>query len=283
MMPGHTHCDVDARFGNFSTFLNAKECGSPQELISAFLECIPGEAHMTQSIYNFKEVLTRHCYNYGTVKSMYDFHIYLDGNNEPTIENARFALSETLLCGTRQNHDSFISKLFKKTPPLDLQFQLVLPKTELIDKMLPNIKKWEKVISAGAKNDLLHLKETIDSHVGTPFTVLLQKIQDKQAPVEPQYTAEVEIATNSTENEIVRPISVANEQQQNAASIDAAAAEEFNFAEENFPDDATEGGSVTIDATTSSTLRRSRRLNALHVPASSTASTVSRKRQRVKD
>jgi hypothetical protein len=73
MQPGHTHCDVDARFGNFSTFLNSRECGSPQELISAFKECIPGQALMKQTIYDFKSVLTQYCEKYGTLKSMYDF------------------------------------------------------------------------------------------------------------------------------------------------------------------------------------------------------------------
>uniref|UniRef100_A0A914Z8M4 DUF7869 domain-containing protein n=1 Tax=Panagrolaimus superbus TaxID=310955 RepID=A0A914Z8M4_9BILA len=183
MMPGHTHCDVDARFGNFSTYLNGKECGSPQELMTSFLECIPGEAHMKQSIYNFKEVLTPHCYNYGKLKSMYDFHLYVDSEGVPMVENARFELSETLLCGSRQKQDSFVSKIFKKPPPLDLQFALVMPKLEGIDKMIPNIPKWEKVITATAKSQLQNLKEEIRSHVGIPFASLLHTIQDKVVPL----------------------------------------------------------------------------------------------------
>uniref|UniRef100_A0A914Q8U6 Transposase n=1 Tax=Panagrolaimus davidi TaxID=227884 RepID=A0A914Q8U6_9BILA len=114
MQPGHTHCNVDARFGNFSTFLNSRECGSPQELISAFKECIPGQAIMKQTIYDFKSVLTQYCNHYGTLKSMYDFHLYLDGNNVPMVENARFHLSETLLCGQRQNEETFTTKIFKE-------------------------------------------------------------------------------------------------------------------------------------------------------------------------
>uniref|UniRef100_A0AC35FEA3 Uncharacterized protein n=1 Tax=Panagrolaimus sp. PS1159 TaxID=55785 RepID=A0AC35FEA3_9BILA len=175
-MPGHTHCDVDARFGNFSTYLNSKECGSPKELMSSFLECIPGEAKMKQSIYNFKEVLTPYCFNYGAVKSMYDFHVYLDAKNIPMVENARYELSERVLCGSRQKEDSFVSKIFKvkQPPPLDLQFQLVPPKMDGIDKMIPHITKWEKVITATAKNELLNLREEIHSNVGTPFLTFLQ-------------------------------------------------------------------------------------------------------------
>uniref|UniRef100_A0A914P309 Transposase n=1 Tax=Panagrolaimus davidi TaxID=227884 RepID=A0A914P309_9BILA len=195
MMPGHTHCDVDARFGNFSTYLNSKECGSPQELMSSFLECIPGEAKMKQSIYNFKEVLTPQCHNYGTVKSMYDFHIYLDEKNVPMVENARYELSERVLCGSRQKEDSFVAKIFKQPPPLDLQFQLVMPKMDGIDKMIPHITKWEKVITATAKNELLNLREEIHSNVGTPFLTWLQTTQEKAVTTESSHALEPEIVS----------------------------------------------------------------------------------------
>jgi hypothetical protein len=190
MQPGHTHCDVDARFGNFSTFLNSRECGSPQELISAFKECIPGQAIMKQTIYDFKSALTQYCNHYGTLKSMYDFHLYLDGNNVPMVENARFHLSETLLCGQRQNEETFTTQIFKekKFPPLDLNFQIESPKTEGLESMEPNIRKWESVITAAAKNDLLQLKDEITSHVGTPFLTLLQTIQSKEVPLETLHT-----------------------------------------------------------------------------------------------
>uniref|UniRef100_A0A914YXH0 DUF7869 domain-containing protein n=1 Tax=Panagrolaimus superbus TaxID=310955 RepID=A0A914YXH0_9BILA len=241
MLPGHTHCDVDARFGNFSSYLNAKECGSPQELISAFLECIPGQAHMKQSIYNFKEVLTPYCKVYG-IKSMYDFHIYLDGNSEPTVENARFELSETLLCGKRQKEDSFVSSIFRKPPPLDLQFNLVLPEMEGIEKMVSHIPKWESVITDTAKNDLLKLKEEIEKHVGLPFTTLLHTIQDKAVVLENLYENEVLISSE--------PVMV----EESASTVDEI--------ETDSPAD------VPIAIAENNT-RRSSRLNSIPVPINS--------------
>uniref|UniRef100_A0AC35GB09 Uncharacterized protein n=1 Tax=Panagrolaimus sp. PS1159 TaxID=55785 RepID=A0AC35GB09_9BILA len=161
---------------------------------------------MKQTIYDFKSVLTQHCEKYGTLKSMYDFHLYLDGNNIPMVENARFHLSETLLCGQRQNEETFTSKIFKekKFPQLDLNFQIVLPKTEGLESMEPNIRKWESIITATAKNDLLQLKDEVTSHVGTPFLALLQTIQSKAAPLETLHTddsipaAEAEVEAEST-------------------------------------------------------------------------------------
>jgi hypothetical protein len=113
MMPGHTHCDVDARFGNFSTFLNKRECGSPQELMDAFTECLNGEAVMGQTIYNVKDALFPYCKDYGKVKSLYDFHLFIDENGDAIVENARFKLCETLLCGKRQEPDAFVEKVFR--------------------------------------------------------------------------------------------------------------------------------------------------------------------------
>uniref|UniRef100_A0A914Q2U6 Uncharacterized protein n=1 Tax=Panagrolaimus davidi TaxID=227884 RepID=A0A914Q2U6_9BILA len=54
--------------------------------------------------------------------------------------------------------------------------------------MEPNIRKWESVITATAKNDLLQLKDEIISHVGTPFLTLLQTIQSKEVPLETLHT-----------------------------------------------------------------------------------------------
>uniref|UniRef100_A0AC34G9G9 MULE transposase domain-containing protein n=1 Tax=Panagrolaimus sp. ES5 TaxID=591445 RepID=A0AC34G9G9_9BILA len=179
MMPGHTHCDVDAKFGNFSTYLKTTECGSPTEMMDAFVEALHGEAYMQQTIYNFKEVLHPYCLNYHAVKSFYDFHIFLNEDGIPMVENARHQLSETLLCGGRQDANSFITKIFKKMPASDIKFRIVPPKLENLEKLPKVIPKWEKVITAEAKSELLSLKTTIESYKGTPFTSLMATIESK--------------------------------------------------------------------------------------------------------
>lgn len=89
---------LDGRFGNFRTFLENKECGSPQEMISAFLNGLSGEADYRQTIYNFKEKLHPYQKNWNNIKSIYDFHLFLDENKNPIIENAKFKISENTVC-----------------------------------------------------------------------------------------------------------------------------------------------------------------------------------------
>lgn len=80
-----------------------------------FVDCFEGNVVLKQTHYNFKEALHSYCKNYGSVSSMYDFHLFLDAEGTPLVENARFHLSETYLCGSRQEATAFVSPVFRVT------------------------------------------------------------------------------------------------------------------------------------------------------------------------
>jgi hypothetical protein len=180
---GHTHNDVDQKFGVLATALKKIQVCTPQEYHRIAEERLKGLStnNLFPTTYDFDLFIHKNVKKSGLVKANHFFEITKQEDDTVTIKIARFLRSEKYLTKSSEEQEN----LFEMPPNLDVYPEIIQPKEFNYQKHDALCKAVNGAIPSQNYDELHNLPEFIkENYKPEPFEDLLKRIREKVVSVD---------------------------------------------------------------------------------------------------
>uniref|UniRef100_A0A914YXW4 DUF7869 domain-containing protein n=1 Tax=Panagrolaimus superbus TaxID=310955 RepID=A0A914YXW4_9BILA len=177
---GHTHNDIDQKFGVLASALKMNQIYTPQGYTRFAQEKLKGLAtnNLLPTTYDFEAFLRTNVIENGQIAKNHYFELTRQEDNTVTMKIARFLRSEKYISSTSTDSTGF--KLFKQPPNANEFPKIVPPNAFDLSKHAKLCKAVKGAMNPSDFEELVNLPKFIEeNYQPEPFEDVLKRISDK--------------------------------------------------------------------------------------------------------